>query len=120
MPLLGCIIQGIIPDDPKSARVVPSKNKWQDWCMHLPSSFNIKHCLKDCNINWSDVQRKNVVNNVDMSSLRAPWQNSPYKNKHAEQRKNVLNMLLYNKLSLYEFQVPGPGVLDAVYSIKLI
>ena len=25
--------------------------------------------------NWRDVQRKNVVNNVDMSSLRAPWQN---------------------------------------------
>ena len=32
------------------------------------------------NINWRDVQRKNVVNNVDMSSLRAPWQNGPYKN----------------------------------------
>ena len=25
------------------------------------------------NINWRDVQRKNVVNNVDMSSLRAPY-----------------------------------------------
>ena len=32
------------------------------------------------NINGRDVQRKNVVNNVDMSSLRAPWQNGPYKN----------------------------------------
>jgi len=32
------------------------------------------------NINWRDVQIKNVVNNVDMSSLRAPWQNGPYKN----------------------------------------
>jgi len=30
-------------------------------------------------INWRDVQIKNVVNNVDMSSLRAPWQNGPYK-----------------------------------------
>ena len=30
-------------------------------------------------INWRDVQTKNVVNNVDMSSLRAPWQNGPYK-----------------------------------------
>jgi len=31
------------------------------------------------NINCRDVQRKNDVNNVDtcMSSLRAPWQNSP-------------------------------------------
>jgi len=25
------------------------------------------------NINWRDVQRKNVENNVDMASLRAPW-----------------------------------------------
>jgi len=32
------------------------------------------------NINWWDVQTKNVVNNVDMSSVRAPWQNGPYKN----------------------------------------
>jgi len=32
------------------------------------------------NINWRYVQRKNVVNNVDMSSLRAPWQSGPYKN----------------------------------------
>jgi len=31
------------------------------------------------NINWRDVQRKNVVYNVDMSSLKAPWQNGPYK-----------------------------------------
>ena len=33
-----------------------------------PSPFN------HLNINWRDVQKKNVVNNVDMSSLRAPWQ----------------------------------------------
>ena len=32
------------------------------------------------NINGRDVQRKNVVNNVDKSSLWAPWQNGPYKN----------------------------------------
>jgi len=32
------------------------------------------------NINWRDVQTKNVVNNVDMSCLRAPWQNGPYIN----------------------------------------
>ena len=36
------------------------------------------------NINWRDVQRKNVVNNVDMSSLRAPWQIGPYTEKHIE------------------------------------
>jgi len=32
------------------------------------------------NINWRDVQTKNVANNVDISCLRAPWQNGPYKN----------------------------------------
>jgi len=32
------------------------------------------------NINWRDVQTKNVVNNVDTSYLRAPWQNGPYTN----------------------------------------
>jgi len=47
-----------------------------------PSTDNA--CMSVCelvyNINWRDVQRKNVVNNVDMSNLRAPWQNGPYKN----------------------------------------
>ena len=38
-------------------------------------------------INWRDVHRKNVVNNVDTSSLRAPWQNGPYTEKHTEQHK---------------------------------
>jgi len=27
-----------------------------------------------------DFKKNNVVNNVDMSSLKAPWQNVPYKN----------------------------------------
>jgi len=31
------------------------------------------------NINWRDVQRKNVVNNIDMSGWRTSWQNGPYK-----------------------------------------
>jgi len=35
-------------------------------------------------MNWRDVQRMNVVNNVDMSSLRAPWQNGPYENQHTK------------------------------------
>ena len=39
--------------------------------------------------NWRDVQRKNVVNNVDVSCLREPWQNGPYKNTHREQHKNT-------------------------------
>ena len=37
--------------------------------------------------NWREVQRKNIVNNVDRSSLRAQWQNGAYKNKHIEQHK---------------------------------
>jgi len=32
------------------------------------------------NINWRDVQKKNAVNKVDMSSLKAAWQNGPYTN----------------------------------------
>ena len=40
-----------------------------------------KTCIiKIVNINGRDVQRKNVVNNVDKSNLWAPWQNGPYKN----------------------------------------
>jgi len=31
-------------------------------------------CNSCYNINWRDVQTKNVVNNVGMSCLRAPWQ----------------------------------------------
>jgi len=38
---------------------------------NLPNQYNT-------NINWRNVQRKIVVNNVDMSSLRALWQNDPY------------------------------------------
>ena len=60
---------------------------------YKPSIFkrcSNKYCCKhyrQVNINWRDVQRKNVVNNVDMSSLRAPWQNGPYKNQHTERQK---------------------------------
>jgi len=41
-------------------------------------------------LNWKDVQRRNVVYNVDMSSLRAPWQNGPYKKPtHRTTQKHV-------------------------------
>ena len=45
----------------------------------------------DNNINWRDVKRKNGLNNVDMSSLRALWQNDPYKKKQkkTERHKNT-------------------------------
>ena len=39
------------------------------------------------NINWRDVRKKNVVNHVDMSRLRAPWQNGPYKTNTRYQTK---------------------------------
>jgi len=42
------------------------------------------------NINWRDVQRNNVVNNVDMSSLRAPEQNDTHKKPiHMTTQKHV-------------------------------
>jgi len=40
---------------------------------------------------WIDVHRMYVVNNVDMSRLKAPWQNDTYKIKHTEQHKNTQN-----------------------------
>jgi len=45
--------------------------------LHLPNCYAVyyKH-----NVIRKDLQRKNVVNNVDMSSLMAPWHNGPYKN----------------------------------------
>ena len=53
-----------------------------------------------CNIIWRKL--KNVANNVDRVSLRAPLQNGPYKNKHLEQhetgkitRRNRQNKLLF-------------------------
>jgi len=38
-------------------------------------------------ISWRYVQRKNVVNNVDKSRLKAPWQIGSYRNKHTGQHK---------------------------------
>ena len=32
-------------------------------------------------------------NNVDMSSLRAPWQNGPYKKQHTKRHKNTYNIM---------------------------
>jgi len=40
-------------------------------------------------INWRDVQRKNVVNNVDMPSLRAPWQNGLFETNTQNNTKHV-------------------------------
>ena len=45
--------------------------------------------LHGANIHWRNVQRKNVVKNVDMSSLRAQCHNGPYKSQHSERHKNT-------------------------------
>jgi len=50
------------------------------------------------NINWRYVQTKNGVNNVDMSYLRAPWQNGPYKTEHKERHKNPYNIKRENQM----------------------
>jgi len=40
--------------------------------------------------NWRDDHRKNGVNNIDMASVRAPWQNDPYKKPtHRTTQKHV-------------------------------
>ena len=61
------------------------------WKPHTYSTYQIKLKTKQNlninNINGRDVQRKNVVNNVDKSSLWAPWQNGPYKNTQNKARK---------------------------------
>ena len=41
------------------------------------------------NINWKDVQRKNVVSSVDMSRLRALWQNTVQKPTHRTTQTHV-------------------------------
>ena len=40
-------------------------------------------------INRRDFQIKNDVNNVDMLSLRTPWQNSPYENKQKQTHRTA-------------------------------
>jgi len=46
----------------------------KSFTLHMSNCF-----LNNYYINWRDVQSKNGVNNIDMSSLRTPWQNGPYK-----------------------------------------
>ena len=50
------------------------------WHSHEDYNLHVHNTIMYININERDVQRKNVVNNVDKSSLWAPWQNGPYKN----------------------------------------
>jgi len=61
-------------------------------CLHfffdcVKLNKNNKQTTKCVHINLRDVKRKNIVTNVDMSSLRAPWQNGSYKNQHTEKHE---------------------------------
>jgi len=68
---------------------------------HLLATYHT--VMSKCyNINWKDVQRKNVVNNVDMSSLRTPWQNDTYKNKPTENHKNTQKTKTQQTFRLYQ------------------
>jgi len=58
-----------------------TKGKTEGRIRQMLNKYNIKYH----NLNSTDVQT-NVVNR---SSLRAPWQNYPYKNKHIEQHKKT-------------------------------
>jgi len=44
-------------------------------------------------INWRHVHIKNVVNNVDMSGLRAPWQNGDKMTKLKHHVKPICNKM---------------------------
>ena len=57
---------------------VTKKNDSNLYNVNTVKEINIH--VRCVNINWRDVQTNNVANNVDMSCLRAPWQNGPYKN----------------------------------------
>jgi len=46
-------------------------------------------------INGRDVRRKNVINNVDKSSVRAPWQNDPYRCAPFGEMRNVEDVVNY-------------------------
>jgi len=84
---------------PTSQKWGLKNNMWVSGNSTLPRKWQQPYCFgglsEFCflnfkpNIHWRDVQRKNVVNNVDISSLRAPWQNGPYKIKHTEQNKHT-------------------------------
>jgi len=52
------------------------------YCVGIWSKNGLNPKIVDI-MKWRDVQRKNVANNVDKSSLIAPWQNGPYI-KHLE------------------------------------
>jgi len=65
------------------------QNKTGTTCFNICAFFSA-HTVHTYNINGRDLQRKNVVNNVDKSSLSAPWQNGPYR-KHTEHQRTEHN-----------------------------
>jgi len=60
------------------------QHKMPVWGDFLDHHTTLNNCVVNNNKTLRDVQRKNVVNNVHMSSSRAPWQDSPYTNKYTD------------------------------------
>jgi len=61
-----------------------TKSLWNPWIEDKQSETNVSQQYKN-----KLKSKKDVVNNVDKSSWRAPWQISPYKNKHIEQQQTI-------------------------------
>ena len=66
---------------------------WQllDHNLHDDEHLCYKAIIYENNINWRNVRKQNVKNNVhvhvDMSSVRAPWKNGPYKTNTQNKKK---------------------------------
>jgi len=77
---------------------------WQLW-LHgsIPAEIIIFYFSLFSNVNKNEemLKKTNAVNNVDMSSLSALWQNGPYKNLHTERHKNTYNIMTLNRSSHY-------------------
>ena len=77
------------------------------------------------NINGRDVQRKNAVNNVDKSSLWAPWQNGPfillYINKNLYTRQKCQSYgLLGSHIFLLHRVNSAKSAMISIQNIKIV
>jgi len=63
--------------------------KFYKWKLYMSNVLFNRLCCFNIYIKEMFKFLKNVVNNIDMSSLRAPWQKGRYKNKHTKQHTNT-------------------------------
>ena len=68
---------------------------------HLQSRMYTSTSSIIININGRDVQRNNVVNNVDKSSLWAPLQNSPYKNTQNHKTRSIQRRNIPKEITIF-------------------